>query len=97
KRMGDACKTCAFSPSSTCPISDLYWAFLARHSPLFEGNIRMAMPMRTLAKRTQEKRESDARVHAAVVHVLGQGRALTPEDVKAARAGDAAAEPSPAQ
>lgn len=96
KRMGDACKQCAFSPSSTCPISDLYWAFLARHAPLFEGNIRMAMPMRTLAKRAQEKREADARVHTTVVKVLGEGRSLTPEDIKAARAGGVAVEPSPA-
>ena len=97
KRMGDACKDCAFSPSSTCPISDMYWAFLARHAPLFEGNFRMAMPMRTLAKRSPEKREADARVHARVVDVLGQARALTPQDVKEARAGERATEPSPAQ
>lgn len=97
KRMGDACKDCAFSPSSTCPISDMYWAFLARHAPLFEGNFRMAMPLRTLSKRSPEKREADARVHATVVEVLGQARALTPQDVKQARAGERATEPSPAQ
>ena len=97
KRMGDACKGCSFSPSSTCPISDLYWAFLARHAPLFEGNIRMAMPMRTLAKRSQAKRDADRRVHAKVVEVLGRGDVLTPDDVKGARAEPAAAEPSLAQ
>jgi hypothetical protein len=75
----------------------MYWAFLARHAPLFEGNFRMAMPLRTLAKRSPEKREADARVHATVVEVLGQARALTPQDVKQARAGERATEPSPAQ
>ena len=62
-----------------------------------DDGFRMAMPMRTLAKRAQEKREADARVHATVVNVLSQGRPLTPEDVKAARAGEAAVEPSPGQ
>jgi deoxyribodipyrimidine photolyase-related protein len=85
KRMGDACGDCAFSPSSTCPVSDLYWAFMARHGALFEGNVRMAMPMRTLARRDPEKRAADARVHAAVVEVLGRGEALRPADVTAAR------------
>jgi deoxyribodipyrimidine photolyase-related protein len=85
KRMGDACGDCAFSPSSTCPVSDLYWAFMARHGALFEGNVRMAMPMRTLARRDPEKRAADARVHATVVEVLGRGEALTPADVTAAR------------
>jgi hypothetical protein len=53
--------------------------------------------LRTLAKRSPEKREADARVHATVVNVLGQARALTPQDIKQARAGERATEPSPAQ
>jgi len=43
------------------------------------------MPMRTLARRDPEKRAADARVHAAVVEVLGRGEALAPADVTAAR------------
>ena len=65
------------SPSSTCPISDLYWAFLARHAPLFDGNIRMAMPMRTLQS-ARKKSEKQMRASTTVVDVLSQGRPLTP-------------------
>ncbi len=54
-KMSDYCKSCKFNPKKDCPVSNLYWAFLDRHRDSFEGNIRMAMPIRNLAKRSEEK------------------------------------------
>ena len=58
-KMSDYCKSCKFNPKKDCMVSNLYWAFLERHKSAFEGNIRMAMPLRSLAKRSDEKKEQD--------------------------------------
>lgn len=77
-KMGDDCDACAFAPGKDCPLTPLYWAFLARHAPAFEGNQRMSMPLRSLAKRDAAKRAEDARLHARAVELLSAGRPLTP-------------------
>ena len=43
-RMSDACAGCAFSPKRNCPITPLYWNFLAEQDARLDGNPRMAMP-----------------------------------------------------
>ena len=48
-RMSDFCGACAFDPKRSCPITSLYWAFLDRHRERLEGNMRVAMPLRSLA------------------------------------------------
>lgn len=79
-RMSDFCGDCRFDPKRDCPITPMYWAFLARHREAFEGNPRLAMPLRSLDKRGEEQRERDARVYERVRRVLLDGRELTPED-----------------
>ncbi|MEM1447938.1 MAG: cryptochrome/photolyase family protein [Planctomycetota bacterium] len=86
-RMSDFCGGCAFDPKKTCPITRMYWAFLARHEDALQGNQRIAMPMRSLAKRAPEKREADERIYRHVRRTLEKGETLTPEGVKAAEAG----------
>jgi deoxyribodipyrimidine photolyase-related protein len=59
-RMSDYCRGCSYDVKQTtgpdaCPFNYLYWNFIARHSGRFEGNIRMAMPLRSLARRPVEK------------------------------------------
>jgi deoxyribodipyrimidine photolyase-related protein len=54
-RMSDYCGSCAYSVSEktgpkACPFNVLYWDFLIRNQATLEGNPRMAMPYRTLAK-----------------------------------------------
>ncbi|MFT7077370.1 MAG: deoxyribodipyrimidine photolyase-related protein [Planctomycetota bacterium] len=83
-RMSDFCGACAFHPKKTCPITHLYWAFLARHAGELEGNQRISMPLRSLAKRSEEKRAADARVFDHVAGTLADGGMLSPEGVKAA-------------
>jgi deoxyribodipyrimidine photolyase-related protein len=77
-KMGDDCATCAFKPGKDCPLTPLYWAFLARHEGRLAGNQRMLMPLRSLARRDRAKREEDARIHARVVEELSGGRRLSP-------------------
>lgn len=77
-RMSDFCKGCAFDPRKNCPVTRLYWAFLARHAAVLEGNRRMAMPLRSLAKRSQEQREEDRRAFERVREALAAGRSLVP-------------------
>lgn len=72
-RMSDFCGECAFHPKKTCPITRLYWAYLARHADALEGNQRIAMPLRSLKKRAQEKRDEDAEIFRVVSEALAEG------------------------
>lgn len=78
-RMGDACKGCAFDPRSSCPITSLYWDFLERKQSRLQDNRRLAMPYRSLARRSDEQRARDAAVSRAVRRGLRDGRRLTPD------------------
>lgn len=77
-RMGDYCGGCAFDPRTTCPITRLYWAFLARHAERLAGNQRLAMPLRSVARRAPAERARDARVAALVQAALARGERLDP-------------------
>ena len=77
-RMGDHCDGCAFDPKTTCPITRLYWAFLARNAERLAGNQRIAMPLRSVAKRAAEERTRDAQVAEWVTATLGRGERLQP-------------------
>jgi deoxyribodipyrimidine photolyase-related protein len=52
-RMSDYCGACAFNPKTNCPITPLYWAFLARHQEKLRDNPRLRMPYVSLKKRSQ--------------------------------------------
>lgn len=80
-KMGDDCATCDFKPGVDCPLTQLYWAFLARHEQRLAGNQRLAMPLRSLARRDPAKRRDDARIHALVVAALSRGQRLSPKDL----------------
>lgn len=78
-RMSDFCSTCAFSPRKDCPLTPLYWSFLDRNEEALAGNVRMAMPLRSLSKRGDERRAEDRHVHDRVLAALRAGEPLTPE------------------
>jgi deoxyribodipyrimidine photolyase-related protein len=80
-RMGDYCKSCSLDPRKSCPISSLYWAYLERHRSHFEGNFRMSMPLRTLSKRSHDKKFEDQRVFESVYSSLRAGKVWRPEDL----------------
>jgi deoxyribodipyrimidine photolyase-related protein len=55
-RMSDFCSSCRYDPArrtgeAACPLTTLYWDFLARNERALRGNRRMAMPLAGLAKR----------------------------------------------
>ncbi|MEC8540500.1 MAG: cryptochrome/photolyase family protein [Candidatus Thermoplasmatota archaeon] len=73
-KMSDYCKNCKFNPKKDCKVSNLYWAFLERHKDSFNGNIRMAMPLRSLAKRSDEKKAEDVLAYQDILAALSDGR-----------------------
>ena len=79
-KMSDYCGSCAFSPKFDCPITSLYWDFMARNAERLDGNPRVAMPLRSLEKRSQDKRSHDRAVTEWVVSTLRHGETLRPED-----------------
>jgi deoxyribodipyrimidine photolyase-related protein len=79
-RMSDHCSTCEFHPKKTCPISRLYWAYLARHQDAFSGNHRMSMPMRNLSRRSEEQKRIDHQTYLRVQQALTNGETLHPND-----------------
>jgi deoxyribodipyrimidine photolyase-related protein len=78
-RMSDFCADCAFDPKSDCPITRLYWAFLARHRRRLEANPRLRMPLASLKRRTPEKRRGDREVYERVREQLARGDRLEPD------------------
>jgi deoxyribodipyrimidine photolyase-related protein len=77
-KMSDYCGKCAFSPKKDCPITPLYWSFLERNEGALRENPRMAMPLRSLARRSDARREQDARVANWARAALDKGERLEP-------------------
>jgi deoxyribodipyrimidine photolyase-related protein len=80
-KMGDYCKGCAFDPKKTCPITRLYWAFLARNGPALATNHRLAVPLAALSKRSTEHRARDTATFEVVSKTLAEGRVLRPSEL----------------
>ena len=64
-RMSDFCKSCVYdvkvkSGPTACPFNFLYWAFLIRNASLLRANQRLAMPYRTLAGWSEERKATVA-------------------------------------
>ncbi len=54
-RMSDYCRGCRYDVkdavgANACPFNYLYWDFFARNEKLLAGNIRLAMPLKTLGR-----------------------------------------------
>jgi len=69
-RMSDYCKACAYDVKDAvgeraCPFNYLYWDFFARHEKRLAGNIRLAMPLRTLERMDGAKLKAMRRKAAA--------------------------------
>jgi deoxyribodipyrimidine photolyase-related protein len=80
-RMGDFCHACAFDPKRDCPITHLYWAFLARNEGRLADNPRMRIPLSGLRRRSEERQVRDREVFDLVWKALEEGRALAPADL----------------
>jgi len=84
-RMSDYCAICAFHPKTTCPITSLYWAFLARHEVRLRDNPRLRLPLQALRKRPTARREEDARTFQHGRAALAAGRTLSVKGADQAR------------
>jgi deoxyribodipyrimidine photolyase-related protein len=75
-RMSDYCGNCRHDPKlksgpDACPFNPLYWAFLIRNEGKLARNPRMAMPYRTLAKMTPERKDQIRREAGDFLDSLG--------------------------
>ena len=75
-RMGDSCASCRFTPGKDCPLTPLYWAFLARNESRLCDNPRMKLPIASMRGRTDTSREADASTFVSVRDVLIRGERL---------------------
>jgi deoxyribodipyrimidine photolyase-related protein len=76
-RMSDHCGGCRYDPrrrtgDDACPITTLYWDFLARHREVLAGNNRMARPLANLDRLADLDAVRDRA--AAVVDAAAAGR-----------------------
>lgn len=83
-KMSDYCRQCAFHPKKTCPITPMYWSFLARNEPELAANNRMKLPLASMRKRKPEVKDLDAAIAGHVRDTLQAGEKVTPESVAAA-------------
>jgi deoxyribodipyrimidine photolyase-related protein len=78
-RMSDYCAGCRYEVKQktgpdACPLNALYWDFLARHRPRFEGNPRMAQMYRTYDKFDPDHRTAlHTHAHAFLTHLDAHG------------------------
>ena len=76
KKMGDYCNDCNLHFKKSCPISEMYWNFLNENKEKFEGNHRMMMPMRNLAKKTEIINQTNKNITEYVRKTLEKGRKI---------------------
>jgi deoxyribodipyrimidine photolyase-related protein len=81
-RMSDFCRGCQFDPEKNCPITPLYWAFLARHEPDLQGNPRMSMVMKSLDRRESPTKERDKRVYDLMKARFSEGVPVRTDDLR---------------
>lgn len=60
QKMSNYCKHCRYQPTlpageNACPISTLYWDFIARHQNLLEGHPRLGMQWRNWQNKTDQQ------------------------------------------
>jgi deoxyribodipyrimidine photolyase-related protein len=69
--MSDACRGCRFDPREAtgeraCPLTTLYWDFLARHRKAFAQNARMGFQLKNLERKPADELAAIRR-HARVL------------------------------
>jgi deoxyribodipyrimidine photolyase-related protein len=65
ERMSNHCRGCRFDPGEAlgeraCPLTTLYWDFLARHETRLAANPRMTMQLRNLQRLSPARRAAIA-------------------------------------
>ena len=81
KRMSNHCTGCRYRPTDAtgeraCPLTTLYWDFLARHRRRLDANPRMAMQLRNLARKPPAEVAAIRRTARALRRRLDAGERL---------------------
>lgn len=82
-RMSDYCSACEFDPKTTCPVTNLYWAFLSRHEGILSDNPRLRLPLKALEKRHRTRKEQDRAIFEKVRTNLTRGESVLLTDLEA--------------
>ncbi len=77
-RMSDYCQMCQFVPTRTCPLTRLYWAFLARHKHKLHRNPRLSLTMKNLERRDRALMDQDKRVYKFILERISRGERIPP-------------------
>ncbi|MEM6730236.1 MAG: cryptochrome/photolyase family protein [Myxococcota bacterium] len=80
-KMSNYCSQCALK--KVCPITRLYWAFLARHRDELANNNRLRIIMGSERKRSDDKKKVDAAVFEYVSDTLAAGEVVQAERLRA--------------
>ena len=78
QRMSDYCGDCRFHPKKTCPLTPMYWAYLARHRETLGRVDRIKRQLGGLNRRSEEKQRADRETFETVRETLSRGEELTP-------------------
>lgn len=78
RRQSDACRGCRFDPtgkdaSRPCPLTQMYWDYLARHAARLAGVERLRVPLAAARRRGAPRREEDRLVTERVAAALAAG------------------------
>ena len=81
KRMSNYCQDCSYkvgesTTDDACPFNALYWHFLMRHREQLQGNPRMSMVYRNLARMDDSKQQALWQRGESLLARLDGGRAL---------------------
>lgn len=78
-RMSNYCKKCPFHPSKTCPVSNLYWAFMARNRETLSDIFRIKRLLGNLDRRSERKKAQDQQIYQLLRRRFSEGLPVSPE------------------
>ena len=79
-RMSDFCEGCRFDPKRNCPLTPLYWDFLARHRERLRDVPRLQLPLQAAAKRSEAAATEAHRIFERTRDALVAGQRLEPPE-----------------
>ncbi len=80
-KMSNFCKGCSFHPKKNCPLTRLYWAYLDKHRERFKDNFRMKMVLRSLDKRSDQRKSVDRATFEWMIETMAKGEVLTVQEL----------------
>ena len=73
-KMSDYCQSCTLDPKKNCPMTSLYWNTLGQNQEQLKGNPRIALPLASQRKRSEEKKQQNQIHFKELLFQLSQGQ-----------------------